>query len=251
MVKALASHLTCKAPVRAATLPALAFLLVLGVCLSRPSRAEPASENDLAAGTAPNQKPESIAELPMYGGAAFSEQQARANNEFIAEVEKEVGRLEGAKRAVKRGWEALKARDFRTAMRRFNQAWLLDPNNPRVYEGLATTVIVWRERVDTGEFVLREGLKRTPRDAGLLADLATVQMGQMKFAEAIETADKALAIDSQGQQQLHRTLMLAFQGLGQTDSMLRHARIACSRGEVIEAEILAELARTDGRKACP
>ncbi len=37
-------------------------------------------------------------------------------------------------------WEKLNAGDSTTAMKRFNQAWLLDPSNPQVFKGFAAVL---------------------------------------------------------------------------------------------------------------
>ena len=59
-------------------------------------------------------------ELPMYGGQ--HDPSVNRNPEF-------------SKDAAKRGWKAYYQGDIDTAIRRFNQAWMFDPNNPEAYWG--------------------------------------------------------------------------------------------------------------------
>lgn len=76
----------------------------------------------------------------MYGGMdrnAIPELK-QGDAEFIAGVTKEFGtREKAAMRFVDQGFSFLSRRDAETAMKRFNQAWLLNQNYPEVYWGFA------------------------------------------------------------------------------------------------------------------
>lgn len=88
-----------------------------------------------------NQLP--INQLPMYGGRAKTEEMKSADAVFIASMEKQgLSRAEGAKQMLRKGWTAWGKRDMTTAMARFNQAWLLDPENGNVYHGFALVLAV-------------------------------------------------------------------------------------------------------------
>lgn len=77
-------------------------------------------------------------QLPMYGGRVKTEEMKDADADLIASMEKQgFSRAEGAKEMLKLGWTAWSRRDMATAMTRFNQAWLLDPENGNVYHGFA------------------------------------------------------------------------------------------------------------------
>jgi len=79
-----------------------------------------------------------INQLPMYGGRAKTEEMKSADADFIASIEKGgLSRADGAKQVLGRGWAAWAKGDTTTAMARFNQAWLLDPENGNVYHGFA------------------------------------------------------------------------------------------------------------------
>lgn len=79
-----------------------------------------------------------VDEIPMYGEidrAAVPELKA-ADDTFIAEVSKQYGSREEASRAwVDQGFSFYQRDDLAMAMKRFNQAWLLDPKNAEVYAG--------------------------------------------------------------------------------------------------------------------
>ncbi len=78
--------------------------------------------------------------LPMYGGenAIKTPSMLLADKEFIDSFVREIGSREKASVGVTGGArEWLEKGDLDTAMKRFNQAWLLDPNNPEPYRGFA------------------------------------------------------------------------------------------------------------------
>jgi tetratricopeptide (TPR) repeat protein len=78
--------------------------------------------------------------LPMYGGPDHvkTPYQLEADEKFIQAVAQKGESREKASQAVAAGgWAFFNKGDLSTAMKRFNQAWLLDPNNPEIYKGFA------------------------------------------------------------------------------------------------------------------
>ncbi len=85
-----------------------------------------------------------IEEQPQYGGIPPTPEQQQIHNQFIQEVVKTNGTKELAcEEALKLAWQYFQQGDYRTAMKRFNQAWLLDPKNPEVFRGYAKILRVW------------------------------------------------------------------------------------------------------------
>src|SRR3989338_11200209 len=80
-----------------------------------------------------------INEMPMYGGIEFTPYQNEINEKFIQDAVKQCGdRKTAANEAVSTGWYYYNEKhDWKTAMKRFNQAWLLDPNNAGAFFGFA------------------------------------------------------------------------------------------------------------------
>ena len=74
-------------------------------------------------------------QMPMYGGQALTDKQKQANDAFIQKAESfKGGRKAAFETTLKLGWAYLyEKRDPVTAMKRFNQAWLLDPEHDEVY----------------------------------------------------------------------------------------------------------------------
>ena len=79
-------------------------------------------------------------EIPMWEGVKKTQEMIAADREFISTVEQQSGRRKGATRANQLGWEFLDRRNPDMAIRRFNQAWLLDPSNANIYWGFAIAV---------------------------------------------------------------------------------------------------------------
>ncbi len=77
--------------------------------------------------------------LPKYGLAQKNEAQLAADKEFFAVIDKHYSgdRKKAAEDAAKRGWQFFRQGDMETAMKRFNQAWLLDNKNGTALWGMA------------------------------------------------------------------------------------------------------------------
>jgi Tfp pilus assembly protein PilF len=77
-------------------------------------------------------------EQPMYGLIAKSDELKKADQTFIdGVIAKYETREAGSKVWVNHGWAEFRKKDFKTAMMRFNQAWLLDAENGDTYYGFA------------------------------------------------------------------------------------------------------------------
>ncbi|RCS59779.1 tetratricopeptide repeat protein [Parvibium lacunae] len=84
-----------------------------------------------------------IDQIPMYGGMDRSMiPELKAGDEkFIADTTKHYGTREKASAAfVNNGFAYYQRDDLVNAMRRFNQAWLLNPQNPEVYAGFGAVL---------------------------------------------------------------------------------------------------------------
>lgn len=84
-----------------------------------------------------------IDQLPMYGGMDRSSvPRLKAADERLIEgtIKKFGNREKAAAEIVERGFRLYLQDDLAVAMKRFNQAWILDPDNPEVYWGFATVL---------------------------------------------------------------------------------------------------------------
>ena len=80
--------------------------------------------------------PEGINLLPMYGRQTKCEEQLNDDKKFISECDAQFkDRKNAAKYHVDKGWEYFYKADYKTSMKSFNQAWLLDSSNADIYWG--------------------------------------------------------------------------------------------------------------------
>ncbi|MCX5734573.1 MAG: tetratricopeptide repeat protein [candidate division NC10 bacterium] len=84
-------------------------------------------------------RPQSSNVLPKYGSQPKDEAQQAADREFIAAVDEQYkgNRKSASKEIAERGWQFLRQGKTDDAMRRFNQAWLLDGSNGQALWGMA------------------------------------------------------------------------------------------------------------------
>ncbi|GAB5538163.1 MAG: hypothetical protein Salg2KO_02660 [Salibacteraceae bacterium] len=82
----------------------------------------------------------------MYGKGIKTEEQHQADNEFIETVIERYGSLDSAARVhVELGWSYFYNNDLSAAMKRFNQAWLLDSSKADPYYGFSALTRVSNE----------------------------------------------------------------------------------------------------------
>jgi tetratricopeptide (TPR) repeat protein len=111
-------------------------------------------------------------EIPMYGEKPKSPELLKADEKFIEAAIRAAGSKEkAAKHAVRRGWEAIMKGDSKTAMRRFNQAWLLTPDSADVYWGFGAAAGSEGKYDDSIRFLTKAN-EMNPRKARLMTDLA-------------------------------------------------------------------------------
>lgn len=80
--------------------------------------------------------------LPKYGSSLKNEKQLAADAQFIKELDEgyQGNRSKAANDIAKKGWQLLRQGNSNDAMRRFNQAWLLDSTNGTALWGMAAIV---------------------------------------------------------------------------------------------------------------
>ena len=136
-------------------------------------------------------------EMPLWEGVQKTAQMQEADKKFIESVRRSTNNNPqiGAKRAIELGWQSFQNQDVETAIRRFNQAWLLDPENPSIYWGFALTTHQRGEPSETVERWFAEAEKRIPNAAPLLSDHGRTLEERNEDARAAEYFKRALAID--------------------------------------------------------
>jgi tetratricopeptide (TPR) repeat protein len=119
--------------------------------------------------------------LPKYGLLAKSEREIAADKDFVTDIMSQT-QFNGDYRAasnhlIKLGFSYLYRGDPKTAMYRFNQAFLLDSTNTDIYWGYGAFYMSLGN-FEKGKKQFLEGLAKDPNNTHLLTDYATYFLGQ-------------------------------------------------------------------------
>lgn len=124
-----------------------------------------------------NLSKENINLQPEYGNTVKTQEQIQIDNEFTEDILRHYKTKEaGSSEMVNLGMYYLYSKgDFETAMKRFNQAYLLNKNNPDVYYGYGT-IFFNLGAFDEAKIYYEKGLKIKPDHSKILTDYATVYL---------------------------------------------------------------------------
>ena len=106
----------------------------------------------------------------MYGGIKKTPEMIRADSEFVDYMVRTFGsRDKAADDAIRRGFEFLAKADWRMAMKRFNQAWLLSPDKPEVAWGFGAA-LSYEGKFEDSEKYFHQAMALAPNNGKLLTD---------------------------------------------------------------------------------
>ena len=133
--------------------------------------------------------------LPKYGHIPKTQSQIDSDNRFIESILKTDSTHKAAsEHLVNLGFKYL-YRDIKTAMYRFNQAYLLDSTNSNIYWGYGAVYFTLGDYARAKEQYLI-GLNKDPENSNLLTDYGTYFLGQYYFLEPIEKNNAKENLDS-------------------------------------------------------
>jgi tetratricopeptide (TPR) repeat protein len=146
-------------------------------------------------------------EMPMYGGKPKSVDQIKLDQDFISNAIKTTGSREAAfKAAIGSGFQYMQKFDWRTAMKRFNQAWLLMPDRAEVFWGFGAAISHQGKFEESLQYFTKAD-ELDPRNARMLNDFgfmyqfwASVRSQYeadkiSRLKKSIELFERAAAID--------------------------------------------------------
>jgi len=123
--------------------------------------------------------------LPKYGHAEKTEAQKKADQEFIETLLKlDSTNRKASDRMIRIGFNYL-YKDIKTAMYRFNQAYLLDSTNTDIYWGFGAVYMTLGD-YEKAEKQYLEGLAINPDNTHLLTDYGTYFMAQYSLMQPID-----------------------------------------------------------------
>ncbi|HYP18213.1 MAG TPA: hypothetical protein VEQ65_13455 [Opitutus sp.] len=206
----------------------------------------------LAACSSPPAPPR-VDNLPMYGQPAIPRptQLKQADAAFVASA---VTEFRGDRKLASIAWSGqaerfLKERNLDYAMRRYNQAWLLDPENHEVYWGFGR-VLAETERFDEAIPHLQKGLElctEPAERAAILCDLAAAYSAKAGTISPDLPATRAAAFALANQMFAHSTEANA----AHADAWRRWAISLASEGKLADAADKARRAAELGAAPLP
>jgi tetratricopeptide (TPR) repeat protein len=94
-------------------------------------------------------------EIPMYGLIQKTDEMKAIDNKFIERCRREYRNQKEASEAhVRFGWGYLYRNDLSTAIKRLNQAWMLDSTNCNCYFGFAACMILKEDSIQTEKYLM-------------------------------------------------------------------------------------------------
>jgi tetratricopeptide (TPR) repeat protein len=196
-------------------------------------------------------------EQALYGTGPKSAYLQALDREFIAKVTQKAGtREKAAEHMLKRGWEALdQQKEPLAAIRCFNQAYLLAPENSECYWGLGIALGQSR-RVTEALATFKLCLTKMPNNARLHGDVARAEINfaasaahspsvtKLHLAKACDLCAKGIAINpSEGSIQGNLALANFMQDDYAAAWKAVHAAEAAARPEKINPGLVEELKR--------
>ena len=135
-------------------------------------------------------------QIPMWENVSKTPAMLKADKAFVDNIHKQTnGKIKKASfRAIQLGWKFVSKNNPDMAIRRFNQAWLLEPKNPNIHWGFAVATHLQNAPLSTVERHFRKAEKLKKNNAALFADHGRILEQRGKSKKAIKYFKKALAI---------------------------------------------------------
>lgn len=190
-----------------------------------------------------------INQLPMYGEREKTVEMKNADAEFIAAVEKQgLTRPEAAKRAIQTGWSYWANRDLATAMSRFNQAWLLDPENGNAYHGFALVTSARGGAPNDVERLFQLAVSEKNVDEVAFVDYGRFLWTQKQLENSLVQLNKALQL-SPTTRNARSNISFVYYLKGDASGACTWAKDAQKNGDELEKGFLEEMCRRAGNAA--
>jgi tetratricopeptide (TPR) repeat protein len=133
--------------------------------------------------------------LPKYGHIPKTEEQKNADNEFIETTVKQFPtKRKASDHLIELGFKYLYS-DIKTAMYRFNQAYLLDSTNTDIYWGYGGIYMTLGD-LENAQKQYSEGLTINSQNTHLLTDYGTYFMSQYYGLQPLDDKKALIHLDS-------------------------------------------------------
>jgi Tfp pilus assembly protein PilF len=134
-----------------------------------------------------------INEQPFFGFAVKDSAQQAADANFVNAIIPAAGTREKAfEETTKRGWRAINAGRMGEAAQRFNQAFLISPEQSAVYHGFATVTQIRFRDLDAAEELFKIALKQPNPGKALNADYGRLLLVAKRPRDAQPVLEQAV-----------------------------------------------------------
>ena len=137
--------------------------------------------------------------LPKYGNVLKTEEQKKSDEGFINETMKQEqfkgDRTAASNHLINLGFNYLYRGDLKTAMYRFNQAYLLDTLNAEIYWGYGAVYMTLGD-YEKAKQQYEEGLSKSSENTHLLTDFGTYYMAQYYGLQPIDEKNAMINLES-------------------------------------------------------
>lgn len=133
----------------------------------------------------------------MYGEGEKTLCMKQADAEFLEAIRKQgLSREEGSRQVVKLAWSYWAKGDLATAMSRFNQAWLLNPENGNAYHGFALISSARGGSPDAVERLFQMAVSKPEVDPVVFVDYGRFLWTQEELEKSLAQLNKALQLSA-------------------------------------------------------
>lgn len=138
-----------------------------------------------------------VNECALYGGTKDHTDLAPIDQEFVRTAIETAGTREAAAdRFIEFGWRSFTEKDIALAMQRFNQAWLVDPDNGSSFHGMAVLVHVRDNNVVQADLLYQAALSaKRLSNQYVYADMGQFLGRTKRHDKAIVFLRKVLELD--------------------------------------------------------
>jgi Tfp pilus assembly protein PilF len=134
-----------------------------------------------------------VNEQPFFGFTAKTPEQKAEDDKFVAAIIRETGSREKAfEEITKRAWIAIQAGKVREAAVRFNQAYLVTPDQSTIYHGFAVIAQARFNDFEAADELFKIALKQPNPVKALKADYGRLLLIAKRPRDAQEVLDQAV-----------------------------------------------------------
>ena len=133
----------------------------------------------------------------MYGERTKTAEMKKADAVLIDAIEKQgLSHQEAAARAIQTGWSYWRKNDLVTAISRFNQGWLFDPENGDAYHGFALVTSARGGAPSEVERFFLMAVSKSNISPEVFVDYGYFLWKQKQLEKSLVQLNKALALSS-------------------------------------------------------